>query len=139
MLDIARSCAARLRRHVDLRLGDAQALDLPDASFDTVVCTLALCSIPEPRSAVAEMRRLLRPDGRVLLLEHARSPRLVVRAIQRALEPLTVWLGGDHLVREPLELLAAEGFEIEEIERSKLGIVERVAARKPAGLEWTPR
>jgi ubiquinone/menaquinone biosynthesis C-methylase UbiE len=133
MLDIARSRAAGLRRHVDLRLGDAQMLDLPDASFDTVVCTLALCSIPDPRSAVAEMRRVLRPDGRVLLLEHARSPRLVVRAIQRALEPLTIWLGDDHLVREPLELLAAEGFEIEEIERSKLGIVERVAARKPAG------
>jgi hypothetical protein len=46
------------------------------------------------------------------------------------LEPIAVWLEGDHLVREPLELLEAEAFEIEEIERSKLGIVERVSARK---------
>ncbi len=139
MLAIARTRAAELVRDVDLRVGDAQAPDLPESSFDTVVCTLALCSIPDPRAAVAEMRRVLRPGGRVLLLEHVRSPRPLIRMIQRALEPIMVWLEGDHLVREPLELLAAEGFEIEEIERSKLGIVERVASRKPAGLGRTPR
>jgi len=139
MLEIARARAAELGRDADLRLGDAQALELSDSSFDTVVCTLALCSIPDPRAAVAEMKRVLRPGGRVLLLEHARSPRLLVRTIQRALEPITVWLGGDHLLREPLDLLTIEGFEIAEVERSKLGIVERVAARKPVGLERTPR
>jgi ubiquinone/menaquinone biosynthesis C-methylase UbiE len=130
MLEIARSRAARLGRHVELRLGDAQALEMPDGAFDTVVCTLALCSIPDPHAAVAEMRRVLRPGGRVLLLEHARSPRTVVRAIQRAIEPITVWLEGDHLVREPLELLEAERFEVKEVERTKLGIVERICARK---------
>jgi len=76
------------------------------------------------------MKRVLRPGGRALLLEHVRSPRFAVRAVQRALEPLAVWLEGDHLLREPLELLQAEGFEIEEVERRKLGIVERVAARR---------
>ena len=130
MLEIARKRAAVLGREVDLRIGDAQALEYSDSSFDTVVCTLALCSIPDPRAAVAEMRRVLRSGGRVLLLEHVRSPRLLVRTIQRALEPITVWLEGDHLVREPLELLVAEGFEVDEVERSKLGLVERVAARK---------
>jgi ubiquinone/menaquinone biosynthesis C-methylase UbiE len=130
MLEIARARAAEVGRDADLRLGDAEALDLLDSTFDTVVCTLALCSISDPRAAVAEMKRVLRPGGRVLLLEHVRSPGLVVRTIQRALEPITVWLEGDHLVREPLELLEAEGFQIEEVERSKLGIVERVAARK---------
>ncbi|WP_242392451.1 class I SAM-dependent methyltransferase [Anaeromyxobacter oryzisoli] len=129
MLEIAKKRAAELGRAADLRLGDAQALELPDSSFDTVVCTLALCSIPDPGAAVAEMRRVVRPGGRVLLLEHVRSPRVVVRAIQRALDPITVWLEGDHLVREPLELLETAGFEVEELERSKLGVVERVAAR----------
>ncbi len=129
MLEIARKRAADLGREADLRIGDAQALEYPDSSFDTVVCTLALCSIPDPRAAVAEMRRVLRSGGRVLLLEHVRSPLFLVRTIQRALEPITVWLEGDHLVREPLELLVAEGFELDEVERSKLGIVERVAAR----------
>ncbi len=139
MLEIARARAAELGRDADLRLGDAQALELSDSSFDTVVCTLALCSIPDPRAAVAEMKRVLRPGGRALLLEHARSPRRLVRTIQRALEPITVWLEGDHLLREPLELLTIEGFEIAEVGRSKLGIVERVAARKPVGLERAPR
>ncbi len=131
MLEIARSRAAELRRDVDLRVGDAESLEFSDASFDAVVCTLSLCSIPDPRAAVAEMNRVLRAGGRVLLLEHVRSPHLLVRTIQRALEPFTVWLEGDHLVREPLDLLAAAGFHVDELERSKLGIVERVAARKP--------
>jgi len=139
MLEIARARAAELGRDADLRLGDAQALELSDSSFDTVVCTLALCSIPDPRAAVAEMKRVLRPGGRALLLEHVRSPRWLVRTIQRALEPITVWLEGDHLLREPLELLTIEGFEIAEVRRSKLGIVQRVAARKPVGLERAPR
>jgi ubiquinone/menaquinone biosynthesis C-methylase UbiE len=131
MLAIARRRAEEVGRPADLRLGDAQALDLPDESFDTVVCTLGLCTIPDHRRAVSEARRVLRPGGRLLLLEHVRSPGPMVRAVQRLLDPLTVRFEGDHLLREPLDALAAEGFEVERVERSKWGIVERVAARKP--------
>jgi len=130
MIGIAAQRAAALGRAVDLRVGDAEALEFPDASFDTVVCTLALCSIPDPRAAVTEMRRVLRPGGRVLALEHGPSSNGVVRALQRAVEPLALRLFGDHLVRETARLLGEEGFAVEEVERSKLGIVERVAARK---------
>lgn len=132
MLAIARNRARELGRDADLRLGDAQALDFPDESFDTVVCTLGLCTIPDPRRAVAEARRVLRPGGRILLLEHFRSPLLPVRLLQRLLEPLAVRFAADHLTREPLDYLAAEGFEIEQLERSKWGIVERLQARLPA-------
>jgi ubiquinone/menaquinone biosynthesis C-methylase UbiE len=132
MLELARRQADQLGRKVDLRLGDAQALQLPDASFDTVVCTLSLCAIPDERRAVAEMRRVLRPGGRLLLLDHvAGSPRWV-RAIQWLLELVTVPLGEEHLRRRPLLQVQAEGFQIQQRERSKLGIVERLAARKPA-------
>jgi len=131
MLAIAQRRAQELGRDADLRLGDAQALEFPDASFDTVACTLALCTIPDPRRAVAEARRVLRPGGRLLLLEHVRSPVRAVRAVQRLLEPLAVRFDANHLTREPLEYLAAEGFAIEHVERSKWGIVERVRARKP--------
>ena len=131
MLDIARRRAAELHRDIDLLLGDAQALEFPDNSFDTVTCTLSLCTIPDDRAAVAEARRVLRPGGRFVLLEHVRSTRPVIRAAERLLDPLAVRFGGDHLAREPLEHLAAEGFTIDELERSKLGIVERVAAHKP--------
>jgi len=74
---------------------------------------------------------VLRPEGRFLLLEHVRSPNRAVRGVQRLLDPLFVRFEGDHIAREPLEHLLAEGFAVERLERSKLGIVERVAARKP--------
>ena len=131
MLKIARRRASELELEVDLREADAQALPFPDASFDTVVCTLSLCNIPDDRKAVAEMKRVLRPGGWLLLLDHVRSSSRLGRALQRALEVVTVRVVGDHLLRRPLEHVRAEGFRIEELERYKLGIVERLAARKP--------
>ena len=74
---------------------------------------------------------MLRPGGQILLLEHVRNPLLPVRLLERLLEPFAVRFAADHLTREPLEYLAAEGFEIERLERTTLGIVERVSARKP--------
>jgi ubiquinone/menaquinone biosynthesis C-methylase UbiE len=134
MVAIARERQERLSRPLDLRVGDVQDLEFPDESFDTVVCTLGLCTIPDPRRALAEAHRVLRPGGRLLLLEHVRSPSAPVRAVQRMLDPLAVRFAADHLVREPLEHVEAEGFEIERLERSKWGIVERVVARKPTAV-----
>ena len=131
MLDVARRRAAELGRPVDLRLGDAQALEFGDATFDAVVCTLSLCTIPDDRAAVAEVRRVLRPGGQFVLLEHVRGPVRAVRVVQRLLAPAFVRFGADHVLREPLEQLQAEGFSIELLERSKLGLVERLVARKP--------
>lgn len=132
MLDLAGRRADELARTVDLCEADAEALPFDDASFDTVVCTLSLCSIPDDRKAVGEVKRVLRPGGSFLLLEHVRSANPVVRAGQRLLEPINARFEGDHLLREPVEHLRAQGFEIERLERSKAGIVERVRARKPA-------
>ncbi len=131
MLDIARRRARELGRGADLRPGDAQDLPFGNASFDTVVCTLGLCTIPDDRRAVAEAARVLRPGGRLLLLEHVRSPLLPVRLAQALLNPLSMLLGNDHLLREPLRHVEAEGLVVERLERSRLGIVERLAARKP--------
>lgn len=131
MVEIARREAAALGRDADLRVGDAQALEFPDSSFDTVVCTLGLCTIPDDRAAVSEVNRVLRPGGRFVLLEHVRSPVAAARFGQRLLEPLMIRFEHDHLMREPLDHLRAEGFEIACVERSKLGIVERVTAHKP--------
>jgi ubiquinone/menaquinone biosynthesis C-methylase UbiE len=119
MLQIARARAEAIPRDLDLRLGDAQALEFPDGSFDTVICTLALCSIPDDRRAVSEARRVLRPEGRFVFLEHVRSPVTIVRGAQRALDPFARSLEADHLVREPLEHLEAERFAIQELERLK--------------------
>ncbi len=132
MLEIGRRRGAELGIEVDLRAGDAQALDFDDESFDTVVITLALCSIPDDRKTVAEAWRVLRPGGLLLILEHVRSPLLAVRVLQRIVDFFTVRFEGDHLLREPLEQLQVAGFVVDRLERSKLGIVERVAAHKPS-------
>jgi len=131
MLTIARHRATGLGREADLRLGDAQALPFPDATFDTVVCTLSLCSIPNDRRAVAEMKRVLRPGGRLFLLDHVPSTVRVWRDLQWLLEQVTLRLEGEHMLRRPLDQVLAAGFEIEHSERSKAGIIEQVVARRP--------
>ena len=100
-VDIARRRAADLGRAADLVEGDAHALSYPDACFDTVVGTLSRCAIPDPDKAVAEMTRVLRPGGRLLLLDHVASSTWPVRATQRLLELVTVPQGGEHFLRRP--------------------------------------
>jgi ubiquinone/menaquinone biosynthesis C-methylase UbiE len=131
MLAIARKRALELGHPADLRQGDVQALDFADESFDTVTCTLGFCTIPDTRAAAGEAFRVLRPGGQLLLLEHVRSPVAAVRGGQRLLEPLAVRFEADHLLRDPLDYLPSVGFEIDEVQRSKWGIVERLRAFKP--------
>jgi ubiquinone/menaquinone biosynthesis C-methylase UbiE len=132
MLAQARDRALKLGSDVDLQEGDALALAFPDNSFDTVVCTFSLCAVPDDRQAVAEMHRVLRPGGLLLLADHVASSAWWARAIQRLMELVTVPIGEEHFLRRPANHLPAAGFEIERQERFKLGIVERLAARKPA-------
>ena len=132
MLEIARKRAEEHGREVELLLGDAEALEFADETFDTVVCTYSLCTIPDDRAAVREAKRVMRPGGKFVLAEHVRSPLGIVKVFEQLLEPIAVRFGGDHLTREPLDLLRAEGFTVEAVERSKLGIVELVTARKPS-------
>ncbi len=131
MLAQAQARAETLHRVADLRLGDAQHLSFPDASFDTVVATLTLCSIPDDRAAVAEMARVLRPGGRLVLLDHVASPARPVRTVQRLLDPLLVRFEGDHLLREPDAAVRAAGLTTDELTRSKWGLVLRLTAHKP--------
>lgn len=131
MLDVASARAASLGRDVRLGEADAQALAFDDASFDTVVCTLALCGIPDDRAAVAEMARVLRPAGRLLLLDHVRSTWWPLRAGQRLMELITVRTANEHFTRRPRPLVEAAGLQIETAERLKAGTIERLAATKP--------
>ena len=132
MLERARVEATATGRQVDLCEGDAQALDFPDESFHTVVCTLSLCTIPDDQAAIRETFRVLRPGGRFILMEHVRSPDRRVRAGQRLLEPLFLRFEHDHLTRDPLDHLEHAGFQIESVTRLKWGIVERTVALKPS-------
>jgi ubiquinone/menaquinone biosynthesis C-methylase UbiE len=132
MLDIARQRAADLGLDVDLRIGNAEELPFDDAAFDTAVCALSLCTIPDPAAAIGEMKRVLVPGGRLLLLDHIGSTWPPIYAGQWLLERLTIRNAGEHMTRRQLPLVRAAGFDIVAAERLKAGTVERVFARKPA-------
>ena len=130
MLEIARQRADELGRAVELYEADAQALPFDDESFDSVVCTLSLCAIPDHATALNEMARVLRPGGRLLLLDHVRSRWWPVWAAERLIESFTVRAIGEHMTRRPATMLAVAGLDIVESERLKMSTVERVHARK---------
>ena len=131
MLDVARRRVADLDRTVELREGDAHRLAFDDASFDTVVCTFSLCNIPDPQQAVTEMRRVLRPGGRLVLVDHIRSSVPPIHWLQKGIELVSVRIDGDHMTRRPAEVVERLGFDIVERDRFRWGIVERLVATKP--------
>jgi len=133
MLAIAGRRARELRREVDLRTGDAERLPFDDGSFDTVVCALGLCAIPDDIAAIREMRRVLVPGGRLLLLDHVRSSWPLIFALQWLLERITIHTSGEHFTRRPRLVVEAEGFQIVESERSKAGAIELVSATRGSG------
>ena len=131
MLAVAQDRARALGIEADLRVGNAEALEFADNSFDTVLCTISLCNIPDYQTAIAEMYRVLQPGGRLILLDHVASDRWWVLLVQRALEQVTLRTTGDYQTRRPLPLVAAAGFSIDHSERSRLGWIERLVAVKP--------
>lgn len=129
MLALARERAEALGRDVELVAGDAQELPFADAVFDTVVSVFSLCTVPDVPRALREVRRVLRPGGTLLLTEHVRSPNPAVRLAERLAEPVMHRLFCDHLLRDPLDHLPGAGFVVTRLERSRLGVLERVWAR----------
>ncbi|KFU77375.1 Ubiquinone/menaquinone biosynthesis C-methylase UbiE [Amycolatopsis lurida] len=130
MLAIARGRAERLGHPVTLRRADAHGLPFDADSFDTVVCTLGLCAIPDDGKALREMARVLRPGGRLILLDHIASSSRAVRGLQWIAEKITVPMAGEHFLRRPLDKIDGLGLAVEHQERFKLGLVERLVARK---------
>lgn len=129
MLALARRRSADLGLSVALTEGDAQALPYADATFETVLCTYAMCSVPDERAAVLEMRRVLKPGGRLILVDHIRSSVLPLYWLQRLME-LAPSRNRDELTRRPREHVEAAGFTIEQSDRLRAGVVERLVARK---------
>jgi ubiquinone/menaquinone biosynthesis C-methylase UbiE len=92
----------------------AEALPFPDGSFDTVVCTLVLCTVRAPDRALGEIRRVLRPDGRLLFIEHVRADSPTLAYFQdRMLEPWRRFACGCRCNRATVELMRACGFQVD--------------------------
>jgi ubiquinone/menaquinone biosynthesis C-methylase UbiE len=112
--------AAARKSQIPLRLieGMAEAIPIENHSVDAVVTTWTMCSIPEIQSALKEMRRVLRPSGRLLFVEHGRAPEPSVRWWQDHLTPAWRHLsGGCHLNRAIAELIENAGFRIERLDK----------------------
>lgn len=102
---------------VEVVSGGVPGLDFEDGSFDTILCTLVLCSVAEPTAALAELRRLLAPEGRLLFLEHVVVPGTVGR-LQRLAAPAWQHLAaGCRLDRDTIASLRAAGFVVADCER----------------------
>lgn len=106
---------------VELLLEGGEAMSLPDATADTLVITYTMCSIPDIEAAISEMRRILKPGGRLLFCEHGRSNDASTARWQDRLTPLWRPLGlGCHLNRNPVALLQRGGFTVEDVARFPL-------------------
>lgn len=132
MLDQARQATPRPNVPVILRPMNAERLEFPDASFDTVTTSLTLCTVPDPARALREMARVCRADGRIVLLEHVRAPNRVLAWLQRTLTPLQVRMLGCHFDRPTDRLVRELGFRVERDERRFFGIFHLIVARPPA-------
>lgn len=121
LLRMARPRATSAAVPVELLEASAEALPLERASVDTVVTTWTLCTIPDARASLAEVRRVLKPGGRLLFVEHGRAPEPGVARWQDRLDPL--WrrvAGGCHLNRRIDALIAGSGFTVEAMENTRL-------------------
>jgi ubiquinone/menaquinone biosynthesis C-methylase UbiE len=121
MLELARARAGELGIEADLRQASAEELPLDENSVDTALVTYALCSIPQAGVALGEVRRVLRPGGRLLFCEHGRSNRASTAKWQDRLTPIwKQFSGGCHLNRDVAGLIKAAGFEVLILDNFKL-------------------
>ncbi len=118
------------RSNLDARLLDlcGEDLPLPHESVDSVVMTYTLCAIPGATAALKQMRRGLRPGGKLLFCEHGAAPDVGVRRWQDCLDPLWSRLaGGSHLNRPVTSLMASSGFRLDEVQTAYLPGAPRFA------------
>ncbi len=122
LLRVAAARASQTALPIELITASAEALPLETASVDTVVTTWTLCSIPAVRPALAEMRRVLGPTGRLLFIEHGQAPESAVRWWQDRITPIwKIISGGCHLNRPIGEMLKGAGFRIEHLDTGYMG------------------
>jgi ubiquinone/menaquinone biosynthesis C-methylase UbiE len=142
-LDPSWASLQRARRRgprVPLVVGSAEALPFRDGAFDTVLSGLVFCSVPDPASGLREVRRVLRADGQLRMLEHVRSTRAWKARAQVFLQPAWTWVtGGCHPDRDTERAVEAGGFRIEGAGRRAKGEMRRFVARPTSTGAGNPR
>ena len=113
MLERAVKRARELGKQVDLRLMDVQNLEFPNTTFDTVVATCVFCSVPDALLGLREVRRVTKPGGQVLLLQHVRSESPLFGRLMDLLNPLVVRMMGSNINRRTVEDVRQAGVNSE--------------------------
>lgn len=118
-------------KNVTLLFMDAENLEFPDKSFDYVVTTFVLCTIPDPVKALEEMRRVMKPSGEMINLEHVRSSSPLIASFEDLINPVLYFLLGDHTTRHTLKNIEEAGFTIQEAKQLAFKDVFRKIRSKP--------
>lgn len=129
MLQRAQQRALLFGREIALVQGDAASLPYPDASFDTIVCTLGGCIFPDPIRTFQEFRRVCRATGRLLFLEHVRPPQPLLSLLADALTPISARVVGCHPNRPTVQYLQDAGLKLVNLTTSVAGILVSVIAK----------
>ncbi len=128
MLARAHKKANKLNIKVDLQEMDVQHLDFADRSFDTVFATFVFCSVPDPVMGLRELRRICKPEGRLLLLEHMRPGNMALGFLFDALNPMVVRMMGANINRRTIDNIRAAGWQIQMEENLSSDIVKWIEA-----------
>jgi ubiquinone/menaquinone biosynthesis C-methylase UbiE len=133
MLRRAVQRAERLGRQVDFMLADAQRLPFREDSFDVVTATCVFCSVPDPVQGLRELRRVSRPEGSTLLLEHVRARNPFIGKVMDWLNPVAVRMSGANINRRTVENVRLAGLAVEREDSFMMSIVKVLRARPGEG------
>jgi ubiquinone/menaquinone biosynthesis C-methylase UbiE len=133
MIERARPRAAAYPGRLDLCVMDVQALEFPDATFDTVVTACTFCSVPDPVRGLRELYRCLKPGGLLLMFEHVRSRVGPIALLQDLLTPISRCMGPD-MNRDTVGNVLRAGFELSREANAYLDVVKAIEARRPVTL-----
>jgi ubiquinone/menaquinone biosynthesis C-methylase UbiE len=130
MLSRARAKAGKHNVKVRLIEMDIQHLEFKDNTFDTVAASVVFCSVPHPVRGLMEVKRVCKPGGKVILLEHVLSENPIAARLMNILNPIGFWLIGDNINRKTVRDVKDSGLIIEQITDLSAGIFKLIEARK---------